>query len=344
MVRGFANRYGVQAALVGVAAIWGATFVVVADAIALYPMYGFLAWRFGVATVAFVLFFPRVVKRIDRVNLRTGLVAGAFLTAGYIFQTWGLDGETATTPARAAFITGLYVVITPLLQAILLKRRPRKATLIGAAIALLGLWLLSGITSSGLGGWLLGDTFIVVCALAYSVHMIVLGSTGEKHDVMALTLIQLATVTVVCAVISAIKEKPGVPTNPSVIIAILVCGVLASTVAFIVQTWAQSKLPPARVALILVTEPAFGGIIGWASAGVWPLREVLGAAAMLGGMVVSEVVAAIAPSTEHVVFEPAVEGMPAGVVEVGSATAAGGDDLGGEPADSGLTDSDPLVY
>lgn len=315
MVRRFANRYGVQAALVGVAAIWGFTFVMVADAIALYPMYAFLAWRFGVATLAFVLFFPRVVARIDWLNLRTGLLAGAFLTAGYIFQTWGLDGASRTTPARAAFITGLYVVITPLLQAMWLRRRPRKSTILGASIALAGLWLLSGITMNSMGGWVTGDTLIVVCALAYSVHMIVLGSTGEGHDVMALTLIQLATVTVICAGISAVKESAPLPSDPSVIFAILVCGVLASTVAFIIQTWAGSKLPPARVALILVTEPAFGGVFGWAMAGVWPIREVLGAAAMLGGMVVSEVMAALAPSSEHVVFEPAMEGIPAALVE-----------------------------
>lgn len=315
MGRGFVDRYGVQAALIGVAAIWGGTFVMVADAIALYPMYGFLAWRFGVATVAFVLFFPKVLKRFDRTNIRTGLIAGVFLTAGYIFQTWGLDGQTATTPARAAFITGLYVVITPLLQAAILRRKPRKATLLGAAIALAGLWLLSGITGSGMGGWVTGDTLVVICAVAYSIHMIVLGSTGEKHDVMVLTLIQLATVTVVCATISAVKEQPGIPTDPSVIFAILICGVLASTVAFIIQTWAQSKLPPARVALILVTEPAFGGVIGWTVAGVWPIREVMGAALMLGGMIVSEVVAAFAPSADHVSFEPAVEGIPAAVME-----------------------------
>ena len=315
MARDYLSKYGVQVALVGVAAVWGTTFVMVSDAIARYPMYGFLAWRFAVATVAFVVFFPRVLKRLDAVNVRTGVIAGLVLTAGYIFQTWGLDGATRTTPARAAFITGLYVVITPLLQAVVLKRVPRKATLLGAAIALGGLWLLSGIGRAD-GGWILGDTLIVVCALAYSVHMIVLGSTGEKHDVMALTLVQLATVTVVCTAISLVKERPAFPTDGRVIVAILVCGVLASALAFVIQTWAQSKLPPSRVALILVMEPAFGGLFGWSVAGVWPLREVLGAAAMLGGMIVSEVVAAMAPKTEQVSFEPAVEGMPAPMVDV----------------------------
>jgi drug/metabolite transporter (DMT)-like permease len=308
------RRYGVQAALVGVAAIWGGTFVLVSDTIARYPMYAFLAWRFGVAAVAFALFYPRVLRRLDRPNLSHGLLAGVFLSAGYIFQTWGLDGATRTTPARAAFLTGLYVIFTPLMQAVVLRKRPRRSTLLGAGIALVGLAILSGAGLSG-GGWVLGDTFVVVCAIAYSIHMIVLGSTREHHDISALTLVQLATVTVVCTVISAVREHAPLPRDPAVIGAILVCGVLASALAFVIQTWAQKKLPPARVALILVTEPAFGGLIGWSAAGVWPLREVIGAAAMLAGMVVSEAVAALAPPAEHVAFEPAIEGIPAPVAE-----------------------------
>ena len=314
MKQGYLSRYGVQAALVGLAAIWGGTFVVVSDAIKLYPMYGFLAWRFGVAAVAFAIFYPRIFRKLDRPNLVWGLLAGVFLSAGYIFQTWGLDGATATTPARAAFITGLYVILTPLFQAVLLRKMPRKSTLVGAAIALGGLWLLSGIGTQG-GGWVTGDTLVVICAVAYSIHMIVLGSTREVHDVMSLTFVQLLTVTVVCTFISAVKEQPGLPTDPAVIWAIVITGVLASALAFVIQTWAQSKLPPARVALILVMEPAFGGAIGWAVAGMWPIREVLGAAAMLSGMIVAEVVAAMAPAAERIGFGPAVEGMPAPVAE-----------------------------
>ena len=314
MAREYLRRYGVQAALLSVACVWGWAFVAVADAIALYPMYAFLAWRFALASAAFVLFYPRVLKRLTPANLRMGVIAGVLLSGGYIFQTLGLDGDTRTTPARAAFITGLYVVITPLLQALLLRRRPRRSTLVGGAIALVGLWVLSGIGSQS-GGWVLGDTLVVICAVVYSFHIIVLGSTGEQHDVSALTLIQLATVALVCGGISAVKERVPPPTDPSVIMAIVITGVFASAVAFVVQTWSQRKLPPSRVAIILVTETAFGGLFGWAAAGVWPPREVFGAALMFVGLLVSEAMASLAPSTEHVAFEPAVEGMPAPMIE-----------------------------
>ncbi len=314
-MRGTIERFGVPAALVGVAGIWGLTFVIVADAIALYPMFAFLAWRFAIASVSFVVLFPRVLRRLDSVNLRMGLLAGLLLSAGYIFQTWGLAPDVGTTPARAAFITGLYVVIVPLMQAVWIRKLPRRATMLGAAMALGGLWLLSNAGPSG--GLATGDILVAVCALAYSLHMIVLGSTDERHDTAALTLIQLVTVAVVCGGISLIREQATVPTDTYVWFAILICGVLASAGAFVVQTWAQRRIPPSRVALILVTEPAFGGLFGWWSAGVWPLREVLGAALMLGGMITSEAVAAVAPKEEGVTFEPAMEGIPAPVIDDG---------------------------
>lgn len=309
------DRFAVPAALVAVAAVWGGTFVVVADAIALYPMYAFLGWRFALASVAFVLFFPRALKRLDRPNVVMGIVAGLFLAVGYIFQTWGLDGQTATTPARAAFITGLYVVFVPLAQAVILRRRPRGSTLIGAAVALVGLWVLSGAGMAD-GGWVRGDTFIVVCAAAYSAHMLLLGSTDSRHDTGALTLVQLLTVTVVTTAISLVSEKAPLPTDSRVLIAIAICGILASAIAFVVQTWAQRRMQPARVALILVLEPAFGGLFGWAAAGIWPLREIVGALLMMGGMITSEIVAAFRTNDdEHIEFEAAVEGIPVPLVE-----------------------------
>jgi drug/metabolite transporter (DMT)-like permease len=311
------SRFGVQAALIGVAAIWGGTFVLVAEAVERYPLFGFLFWRFLVAVVAFAVLFPKAFRRIDGPNLRVGLLAGTFLTAGYIFQTWGLAGVGRTTPARAAFITGLYVIFTPMLQAVLMRIMPRRATVLGAVSALAGLWLLSGV---GTGGeWVVGDTLVVIAAFAYAGHMIVLGSTSEHHDTAAMTFVQLAVVCVACGAISLAVERPAPPTDPFVIWAILLCGVLASAVAFAVQTWAQRRISPARTALILVTEPAFGGVFGWAVAGVAPPGEIAGAALMLGGMVLAEAVTLFAPGGEKVEYELAVEGMPAPIREGRSA-------------------------
>lgn len=312
-MKSLASRLGVPAALLAVACVWGIGFVVVDEAIAIYPMFGFLGWRFLVAALSFVAIFPKVLRRLDRANLSKGVLAGVLLTAGYILQTAGLDGEAATTPARAAFITGLYVVITPVLQAVGLKRTPRLSTVLGAAIALVGLWVLSGAGSAG--GWVFGDTLVVICAFAYSVHIIVLGSTDERHDTAALTFIQLSVAATTCLTISFVHERVLAPTDSRVWLAIVLTGVFASAVAFGVQTWAQRRMAPSRVALILVTETAFGGFFGWSAAGYWPAREVMGAALMMGGMVTSEAVAALTPSGEHVEYEAVIHGVPAPVIE-----------------------------
>lgn len=314
------KRYGIQLALIGVAITWGATFVTVKNAVSLYPLYSFLALRFAIAVVAFIVLFPRSLSRMRMRTVRDGLLAGLFLTAGYIFQTWGLQGTTAS---KAAFITGMFVVITPMLQTVLLRRVPRMATLVGALAAVIGLWLLSG---GGAGQWTAGDTRVLLCALAYSCHLIVLGSLGTEHDVGALTFVQLATVAILCGGIAALVENVGLPTTGSVWVALLVTGVLASAVAFAVQTYAQRYIPPARTALILVTEPAFGGLFGWLAGETLGVRGVAGAALVLAGMTVSELLGARATRDERVVLEPALEGMPAPVREAmpGPERTAGG--------------------
>jgi drug/metabolite transporter (DMT)-like permease len=303
------RRFWLAAALVGVAAVWGATFVMVKNAVALYPLYGFLGWRFAIAVVAFLALFPRSVRRFRKGTLSVGILAGAFLTAGYVFQTWGLQDTSAS---KAAFITGMFVVITPALQALLLRRIPGWPTVAGVALAVVGLWLLSGASA---GGWNIGDTRVLICAVAYSAHMIVLGSLGREHDVGALTLVQLSVGAVVCIGVSLVAEQPGVPSDTSVWVALIVTGVLATAVAFGVQTAAQRVISPAKTALILITEPAFGGLFGWIAGEALGLSGVAGAALILGGMLVSEVVGARLRRDERVVFEAAIEGPSAPVIE-----------------------------
>lgn len=302
--------YGVQAALIAVAVVWGATFVMVKDAVVDYPLYSFLTLRFLIAVVAFLVLFPRSLKRVDWRAVFVGVFAGAFLCAGYIFQTWGLQGTTAS---KAAFITGMFVVITPVMQAGILRHVPRAPTWIGVALAVVGLWLLSEGSS---GGWSVGDTRVLLCAIAYSAHMIVLGSLGRKSEALPLTLVQLATVAVVCGAVAVATEPLALPEETSVWVALLITGVLASTVAFAVQTYAQQHIPPARTALILITEPAFGGFFGWLAGETLGLRGFAGAALILAGMALAELVGARVEAGEGVVLEPALEGPAVPMIEV----------------------------
>lgn len=304
------RRYWIQAALIGVAVVWGATFIVVKDAVAAYPLYSFLTLRFGIAVLAFVAIFPRAFAKLDLPTVGVGLLAGAFLCAGYIFQTWGLQGTSAS---KAAFITGMFVVITPVMQAVLLRAVPRTATIIGVLLAVLGLWLLSGASAQG---WNIGDTRVFLCAVAYSAHMIVLGGPGRRHDALALTFVQLAATTVVCGAMALMLERPLVmPSTTQVWVALVITGVLASAVAFAVQTYAQRHIPPARTALILISEPAFGGLFGWIAGESLGLRGLSGAALILGGMVFAELVGAADAARAGVVLEPSLEGPSVPVIQ-----------------------------
>lgn len=307
-----ARRWFVTAALVCVAAVWGATFVMVKDAIAAYPVWSFLGLRFLVATVAFVILFPSTFRRFRPGTVRAGLIAGVLLTAGYVFQTLGL---ARTSASRAAFITGMFVVVTPFMQAAFMRRMPRWPAWLGIGAAVTGLWLLTG--GSSLGGWGIGDTLVLMCAVAYSAHMIALGSVGHRHDTRPLTLVQLATAAIVCGAVGIVTEHPGLPTSASVWIALCVTGVFASAVAFAVQTYAQKHLSPTRTAIVLIGEPAFGGLFGWLLAGeVLGIRGFVGAALILGGMAASEVLSiVVARRDEADVLEPGLEGPPAHLVE-----------------------------
>jgi drug/metabolite transporter (DMT)-like permease len=302
------KRLWATLALIGIAAVWGATFVLVKDAVEHYPLYAFLALRFTIAVVAFSLMFPRAFRRFAPGTLRVGVLAGALLTVGYVFQTWGLQGTTAS---KAAFITGMFVVFTPLMQAVILRHPPRAVTLAGVALSVTGLWLLSGASADG---WTTGDTRVLICAVAYAAHMIVLGSLGTRHDVGALTLTQLAVVAVVCSVVSLAVEQPGLPADGSVWFALVLTGVLASAVAFAVQTYAQRHISPTKTALVLVTEPAFGGLFGWLAGDYFGIGGLAGSALILGGMVLAEI-SGISRAGERVVHEPSLEGIPVPLVE-----------------------------
>jgi drug/metabolite transporter (DMT)-like permease len=306
------RRLLVSSALVAVAAVWGATFVMVKNAVAAYPVYSFLGLRFAIATLAFVVLFPSTLKRFGPGTVRDGLIAGVFLTLGYVFQTLGL---AETSPSKAAFITGMFVVITPFMQAVVLRRMPRWPAWLGVAASVAGLWLLAG---GGVGaGWNRGDSYVLACAVAYSAHIIALGTLGRRHDPRPFALIQLAMAAVVCGAIGAVSENPGLPGSSQVWIALGVTGVVASAIAFAVQTYAQRHLSPTRTAIILITEPAFGGLFGWLLAGeVLGLRGWAGAALILAGMLASETLAVMtARRDERRTLEAGIEGPPAQVIE-----------------------------
>lgn len=283
-------RYGWEAALVGVAVVWGSTFVVVQDAVEDMPPFLFLALRFALASL--VMAALGGFRRFAPGEMRAGTAAGVALFAGYAFQTIGLQ---YTSSSNAGFITGLFVVFTPLIGAVVARRLPSGATLGGAALATAGLALLSL-----RGGFLpeRGDALVLGAAAAFAAHIVVLGRVSAGRSALRLASVQVAVTALLSMVWSAAAERTAPAAPADVWGAIALTGVLASALAFFVQTAAQKIVPPTRTAIILTSEPVFAGVFGfWLAGERLTGRGYAGAALILVGIVVAE---ALAPEREAV--------------------------------------------
>ena len=246
-----------ELALIAIASIWGLTFVMVKDAIEELPTMAFLAYRFIPASLIVAVVFRRQLVRLPRDGWRAGAVMGVFLAGGYIFQTLGLE---KTTASNTGFITGLFVVLTPVLGAVFLRQRIPVVAWAAAGVAMIGLWLLSG---AGTEFNARGDGLVLVCAFSLAAHILATAHAVQKHDVGALLAIQLGVVGLVSLAIAAVAGDLEAPEGAMVWSALIVTSLIASALGFFVQTFAQRHAPPARTALILASEPAFAGLFGY---------------------------------------------------------------------------------
>lgn len=247
-----------ELALIGVAAIWGLTFVMVQDAVEVIPVMAFLAYRFIPAALLVGAIFWRGLRSLPRDGWRAGLVMGSFLTAGYIFQTMGLE---RTSASNAGFITGMFVVLTPIFGSIFLRQKAGRIAWIAALVSAFGLYLLSGTGAEGLR--VVGDGLVLLCACSFAGHILVTDRAVKDHATGPLLAVQLGVCGAVTLVLALASDGLPVPRESQVWTALAVTAVLASALAFFVQTYAQRHAPPARTALILASEPAFAGFFAW---------------------------------------------------------------------------------
>lgn len=260
-------------ALLGITAIWGSTFVVVKDAIEVMPVSDFLAWRFALAAVAMMLLRPRAIAALGPAGRRAGVIVGVALGVGYLLQTVGLQ---QTSAAVSGFITGMFVVLTPLCAAVLLRERPNALAWVAVLVATAGLALLS-LRGLSVGT---GELLTLGCALAFALHIVGLGRWASSYDAYGLAVVQLLTTTALC-LLFAVPGGLEVPPTAKVWLAILLTSLAATALAFVVQTWAQAHLSPTRAAVVMTMEPVFAGIFA-----VWVANEVLGWRTLLGGLLV----------------------------------------------------------
>ena len=279
-------------ALLGVAAAWGATFVMVKDALDQVGPLTFVAFRFGLSALAMLPFLLRAPRRARPDRTRGGValagaLVGTFLFAGYALQTAGLQ---FTGAGRAGFITGLNVVIVPLLAATLGRQRIGRPVVIGVALAMAGLALLSlGDLASQPLAASLGDLLVLGCAVAFALHILAVGRFAVLHDVLCLTFVQIAAVAVFATLAALLWEQPTVESLVAVWPAAAFTGLICTVVAFSIQVQAQRFTSPTHTALVFSTEPVFAAAFAyWLGGEVFGPAELLGCGLILAGMVLAQ--------------------------------------------------------
>ncbi|MBL0387133.1 DMT family transporter [Tumebacillus sp. ITR2] len=279
--------------LLGVTFVWGATFVLVKEAINTMPPFTFLAVRFLFAALVlflFMFFFARdSLKGMDRRLWISGAILGLWLFAGYAFQTFGLE---FTTSSKAGFITGLSVVFVPFLSLWLLGQKLKRNALLGSGVATIGLALLSLTRDLSVN---FGDLLVFLCAISYGLQIVLVGRYAPRYHAFSLALLQIFFCGVFNLIGSFLFEdvsvivSPAVLFDPWVLWGLLICSVLATAVAFVAQNQFQKFTTPTRTALIFATEPVFAAITAYFWAGErLDVQQIIGCLMILGGTLIAE--------------------------------------------------------
>ena len=293
--------------LIAVVAIWGSTFVVVKDALNDVSPLLFNLIRMCLAFLCLALFYRGHFGRMNRRSLLAGAAVGLCLAMGYQFQTAGLR---LTTPSKSAFITGMVVVLVPMLSAIPLLRprgvrSPRWNAWTGALVAFIGIVLLTTPPGSGLNfrSIGIGDLLTFGCALGFSLHVLALAHLSPRVPFEQLAVLQIGFCALFMAASMPLLEHPWIHGSPRVLIALLVTAVLATATAFTVQSWAQKHLPATHTALILALEPVFAWLTSFLFYGeLLNRRSATGALLILAGIALTEFLPLpVQPSTHEAV-------------------------------------------
>lgn len=257
--------------------MFGSTFLVVQDATKKASILAFLATRFLFGAA---LLWP-IARRRPRSEheISHGLAAGSCLLAGFILQTAGLRYTTSST---SAFITYLLVVFVPLIMSFLGRVWPTRSIVVSVVLAVIGLLLLSG----GIDGFGLGEVLTLGCALAFALHMVVLGRTARRNDAIRLTFWQTLMVGGACLVPGFFTGGYGF--GVSAWLAAAFCGLGATAIAFSCMVWAQRFVTEARAAIVLLLEPVFAALIGYVAGERLGLSGFVGATLILAAVLITE--------------------------------------------------------
>jgi len=268
-------------ALLAMTACWGSTFFLIKDLLDRVPTLDFLAVRFTIASAVMLIVAPRALGRLSAESRRHAIVLGGLYGVAQILQTAGLAHTAASI---SGFITGMYVVATPLFAAVLLKTRINALTWGAVALATTGLGVLT------LNGFSIGygESITLVAAMLYALHIVGLGAWSKPDQALGMSIVQLIVIAVICLVATA-PDGIVLPTETRDWLSVVYMAVFAGAAALVGQTWAQSILPPTRTAIIMSMEPVFAAFFAVLLGGEsMTMRMVLGGVMVLGAMLVVE--------------------------------------------------------
>lgn len=278
-------------ALVAVTAVWGSTFVLIKDLVATLPVTDFLAVRFVIAATVLLAAFSRQVRRLGRPQLARGAALGVVYGMAQILQTAGLDRSSA---AVSGFVTGMYVVLTPILAAVLLRQRTPRSVWLAVILSTVGLGLLA-LQGFAVGS---GELLVLASAALYALHIVGLGRWSVPADALGLSAVQMATIAVVCTA-GALPGGVVMPQGVGQWSGVLYTALAAGALALVLQTWAQGHLSATRAAVIMTMEPVFAAGFAVAIGGEsLTLRMLAGGALVLAAMYLVELTPSREPPTE----------------------------------------------
>jgi len=279
------KSYQADLLLVFVALSWGLTFALVKDAVEQMPVYAFLFWRFGSAFVLLAIASYAYWRRLNMATLWAGMLLGVLNFGAYAFQTFGL---TLATSSAVAFITGLFVVMTPLLAWLFFRKTISKNVIAGVGLSMIGLWFLTGGKPLGMG---LGEIYSLICALLFSLHLLFTDRFVKRYSVILLVTIQFATVTLLSAAMGILHDGTLNADwhNGEFLVALVITVVFATVFAFWVQSSMQRFTTPTKAALIFTIEPLSAAVFGYLYAGeALSLMQVCGGLLIVVGVVFAE--------------------------------------------------------
>ena len=269
------------AALLGMTAAWGSTFFLIKDLLDRVPTLDFLAVRFAVASVVMIAVAPRAIGRLSRDSRRHAVVLGGLYGLAQILQTAGLAHTAASV---SGFVTGLYVVLTPLLAAMLLRTRITRLTWAAVGLATGGLAVL---TLEGVAiGY--GESITLVAAVLYALHIVGLGAWSRRSEALGMSIVQIVVISVICLV-ATVPDGLVLPDTGRDWLSVVYMAVVAGALAMLGQTWAQAHLSPTRTAIVMSMEPVFAAFFAVLLGGESVTSRMLfGGAMVLTAMVVVE--------------------------------------------------------